>query len=342
MSNDTQPVSVIITTYNRSTLLPRAIHSALNACSEIDEVIVVDDGSTDDTPSVVKQFEGMIRYFRITNCGVASARNFGIRQSSNPLVAFLDDDDEWIPNKITLQRRLMAARSDVLFCFTNFYSQFSNGRTQKSCLFNWGQEVKDWARITGDMGTLYSEIAELPPSTEDFKVYIGNIYYHQMLDDYVLPSTMMVRRTETLDPACFEEGARLFESWAYSSLLSKLGKAAYLDIDTTCQHGHEGERLTDANQLIKLATKIRVLEQEWGRNSEFLYVYRKDYEQRIDRERRALIREMISNLKLRDARSELKKLHSQSLDSLSVLAHLPVTAVWLLLKARALMKSALK
>jgi len=85
-------VSVVITTYNRSELLPRAIESALNAGTDL-EVIVVDDCSTDDTPEVCAHIPG-IRYVRLdANRGLANARNVGIAESSSEFIALLDDDD---------------------------------------------------------------------------------------------------------------------------------------------------------------------------------------------------------------------------------------------------------
>ena len=79
-------ISVVITTYNRSRLLPRAIESAQSAGTDL-EVIVVDDCSSDDTPEVCAQIPG-IRYVRLTvNRGLANARNIGIAESSSEFIA---------------------------------------------------------------------------------------------------------------------------------------------------------------------------------------------------------------------------------------------------------------
>ena len=109
-------VSVVITTYNRARLLPRAIESAQNAGSDL-EVIVVDDCSTDDTPEVCANIRG-IRYVRLnTNQGLASARNAGIAESRSEFIAFLDDDDLRLPGSIDKQLQTLTADDRIALCY---------------------------------------------------------------------------------------------------------------------------------------------------------------------------------------------------------------------------------
>ena len=102
---DDPRVSVIITTHNRATLLPRAVHSVLAQTYGDYEIIVVDDGSSDDTQAVIADFEDQrIRSVRRNRSGGASAaRNTGISKSRGEYIAFLDDDDEWTPTKLERQ-----------------------------------------------------------------------------------------------------------------------------------------------------------------------------------------------------------------------------------------------
>lgn len=94
-------VDVIVPTYNRSEYLQCAIWSVLNQTFEDLTLIVVDDASEDDTPSVVKHFnDKRIKYIRhAANCGEAFARNTGLSAASAAFVAFLDDDDGWLSEK---------------------------------------------------------------------------------------------------------------------------------------------------------------------------------------------------------------------------------------------------
>jgi glycosyltransferase involved in cell wall biosynthesis len=100
----TPSISAIITAYNYARFLDAAITSVLNQTHRPDEIIVVDDGSTDDTAQVVAKYahEG-VRYVYKENGGAGSARNKGIRESKSDLVAFLDGDDQWLPDKLALQ-----------------------------------------------------------------------------------------------------------------------------------------------------------------------------------------------------------------------------------------------
>jgi Glycosyltransferases involved in cell wall biogenesis len=102
-------VSVIIPTYNRAEFLSSAIASVLNQTFQDFEIIVVDDASTDNTHQVVSSFDNYrIKYIRHeTNRNGSVARNTGIMMSSGEYIAFLDDDDEWLPEKLKIQVSLL-------------------------------------------------------------------------------------------------------------------------------------------------------------------------------------------------------------------------------------------
>ena len=92
-------VAAVIPSYNSSHLIRRALDSVVNQTRPVDEIIVVDDGSTDNTAEVVAAYAG-VRYIRQENAGVSAARNTGIHAAQSEWVAFLDADDEWLPQKI--------------------------------------------------------------------------------------------------------------------------------------------------------------------------------------------------------------------------------------------------
>src|SRR3989344_7750625 len=100
-------VSVIIPTYNRASLLSRAIESVMNQTFKDFELIIVDDGSIDNTRDMVERFRRMdarVKYLRQENSGTpASPLNIGIKNSQGEYLAFLDDDDEWLPQKLEKQ-----------------------------------------------------------------------------------------------------------------------------------------------------------------------------------------------------------------------------------------------
>jgi GT2 family glycosyltransferase len=92
--------SVVIPTYNRGKLLPVAVESALSQTCTPLEILVVDDGSTDDTREVARGFPSQVTYIRQENGGVSVARNRGIKKARGDIVAFLDSDDAWEPDKL--------------------------------------------------------------------------------------------------------------------------------------------------------------------------------------------------------------------------------------------------
>ena len=115
-------ISVIIPTWNRADLLGRAIRSVLAQDLTPGELIVIDDGSTDCTPNMVRamadQVEVPIRLLRQENRGAAAARNRGIEAVRGELLAFLDSDDWWLPNKLALQATALATHPGHLISHT--------------------------------------------------------------------------------------------------------------------------------------------------------------------------------------------------------------------------------
>lgn len=96
-------ISVIIPAFNRACCVPKAIESVLGQHFKPFEVIVIDDGSTDDTPAVLQAYGNSIRVLRQPNQGVSAARNQGISAATGDWIAFLDSDDEWCPGKLERQ-----------------------------------------------------------------------------------------------------------------------------------------------------------------------------------------------------------------------------------------------
>lgn len=109
-------VSVVIPTYNRSSSVRESIESALAQTHREIEVIVVDDGSTDDTAAVLASYGGRIRAVRQDNAGPSAARNRGFRESRGAILAFLDSDDTWLPDKIARQVALMERGGPEMAC----------------------------------------------------------------------------------------------------------------------------------------------------------------------------------------------------------------------------------
>jgi glycosyltransferase involved in cell wall biosynthesis len=114
VTNDFMPfVTVIIPTYNRADLLSEALESVFRQTYRDYEIIVVDDGSTDDTPRITEQYKDKITVIRQTNGGRSRARNAGIAAARGRYIAFLDDDDLWVPRKLEQQVRILEENPTV-------------------------------------------------------------------------------------------------------------------------------------------------------------------------------------------------------------------------------------
>jgi glycosyltransferase involved in cell wall biosynthesis len=134
-------VSVVIPCFNYGRFLPEAVDSVLSQGVTDLEVIIVDDGSTDETPEVVARLtDPRIRAYRFQNGGNSAARNHGIELARGEFLAFLDADDRWLPGKLERQLALLEAEPGVGMVFTDFrrFDDHGSSRRPSSISFrNW-------------------------------------------------------------------------------------------------------------------------------------------------------------------------------------------------------------
>lgn len=121
-------VSVIIPTYNRAELLALTLESVLAQSYPLLEIVVVDDGSSDHTATMMNQYSGRVTYIRQTNQGEAVARNNGIQASTGEFLTFLDDDDLILPTKIARQVAYLQAHPEVGLVHCRYYHMDETGR----------------------------------------------------------------------------------------------------------------------------------------------------------------------------------------------------------------------
>ena len=130
-------VSAVITTFNRANLVSDAISSVLTQTFENFELLILDNGSTDGTQEAVATFsDKRIRYVRHTPMGISQQRNLALREAKSPFVAFLDDDDIWLPTKLEIQYEAISRMPGVSLVFGDYF--FFNG-VKKSKVFGSSQ-----------------------------------------------------------------------------------------------------------------------------------------------------------------------------------------------------------
>lgn len=246
MSGIGSPVSVVIPTYNRAHLLPRAMRSVLAQTWSDIEVIVVDDGSIDETPDVVRRVrDARVRLIRLDrNGGAARARNEGVRAASGEWVAFLDSDDEWVREMLELQvERLVreGCHATVVYCQGHLHNEVT-GRMTRLYVTPYEGDVFDrllagWIPVTTSMFLVKrsSLVAvggfdERLQCLEDYDLWLRLAEASNYFGVVDLP---LVIKREGLDPRMTSDPVerlrafRIFDGKWRSVIERRLGRAAY-------------------------------------------------------------------------------------------------------------------
>jgi glycosyltransferase involved in cell wall biosynthesis len=187
-------VSVVIPAYNQAHYLAEAIQSVVNQTFEDYEIIVVDDGSTDDTQLVAQQFEPSIRYIYQDNQGLAGARNTGIQHARGDLIALLDSDDAWLPTFLASMVSLMETKPQAAVCYCGVIYIDSLGRKL--------------------------------PQSGNTRVLSSEVMYDTILRmNFLIPSTIIMKRSVVITASLFDVNFRRLQDW---ELWVRLLRAGYI------------------------------------------------------------------------------------------------------------------
>lgn len=318
-------ISIIIPTYNRAELIVRSVESGLAAMSPEDELIVIDDGSTDNTAEVLQPYRDRIRYVRNEivedeqnrnlGSGAGRARNLGIKLAKSPLVAFLDSDDEWMPEKLYLQRKVMESFPKVVFSFSNLFARRPDGEIVHDILDIWRKDsavgyikVKECLNKILTPGIPFSSIASLPLGVDDFNVYVGHIYNTLMDVYWVWTCAIMVRKEVAGKAFRFAEDRHIFEDWECFARMAKLGPAAYLDRELAIQNIHPGIRNTDVGPLQQATDRINLLHRIWGADESFMKGNSSRFRDVLHRQHLLRAKYLIKQGRMKEAKEDLKLL----------------------------------
>ena len=278
-------VSVIVPTYNRAALLCEAVNSVLQQTYQNIEIIVIDDGSTDNTTEVMAAYGDRVRYTRRPNAGVNAARNLGLKQARGEFVALLDSDDLWAPFKIELQVRLMRHFSAAGFLFSNF--QIFHGRTPEADLYLVMDGLATWFEHVPKRVDPYSwhtpyaslKGPRLQLPREDFTISGGDIYYSSLFCPYVLPSTALIRKSAIPAKLRFPEIDSVGD-WEFFTRLSKEAGCLYIDLATTFNRSHEDAvRLTRVDPKLRIGRRIAMIDRLWRADKQLYAEHRDDIDE---------------------------------------------------------------
>jgi glycosyltransferase involved in cell wall biosynthesis len=228
-------VSVIIPTFNRLGTIARAVNSVLAQSWSPLEVIVVDDGSTDETTQLLAKYGNKIRVIRQSNQGASAARNAGIKAATGEIISFLDSDDSWLPEKTERQVRLLqrTESSGVKCCVCNATMLFGTGTTTSFAAAGLHPQLREgiWTNPAEVLTTRF-------------------LFFNQVV---------AVRREALNQIGFFREDLRIMEDYDLALRLSLTGSWAFITDPLVVWHEDAGSGLSrNVSQLeiCQIALKI--------------------------------------------------------------------------------------
>ena len=252
-ADSSSSVSVIIPTFNGSRWVRDAIDSVLGQTYANLQVIVVNDGSTDDTHQVLASYGNRILCVQQLRKGVSAARNTGIRASQGKYIAFLDHDDLWLPDKLTLQVATLENNPDVAVVFCN-YTPFGNPVSY----------------LTGfDRAPVLRGIPRKKIPPHGFMLDRPSLFPEVLRDLFAMTSTILLRKECFDTVGLYDEEISGVEDWHMCLRLARRFRFAYVDMvlaqrrEHATNLSHQNEGVTELiNVLERLTQQIAFTPQE--------------------------------------------------------------------------------
>ena len=228
VTNSGERVSVVIPAYNASEHLGLAICSVLEQTRKVDEIIVIDDGSTDETRDVVLRYANQgVRYEWQKNQGSASARNRGVRLTSGDFIAFLDADDYWLPEKIERQLTMFKTSPALVLVSGDRIFWDVDRSLKRKQIFSNNTKLKNYQ----------TEIV--------FENVVGN------------PSMVMIKRTVLDQSGLFDPALRFGDDWDMWIRVLALGEIAFVPEPITVYRWHK-KSLSQSHKKACLASYRKI------------------------------------------------------------------------------------
>lgn len=232
-----EKVSIVLPTYNRGYIIKESISSVLNQTYSDFELIIVDDGSTDDTEDIINSIDDKrIKYIKLEqNSGVSNARNIGIEHSSYNYIAFQDSDDKWLPTKLEKQVKLLKqSSSNVGFVYHAIKYDFDNG---------------------------YYLI--IPDEKIKVEKKVKNIYAQMLYDNLIGAPTLLIKKECFDKVGKFDVSWRSLEDYDFALRLTKEYEAEYIDeVLLDCTYSENGISANSYAYLIASCNLVAIYKKD--------------------------------------------------------------------------------
>lgn len=253
-------IDVVIPTYNRAYCIERAIGSVLAQSYRHFNVIVVDDGSTDNTPELMRQRyanDPRIKYIYQKNAGVSAARNRGFAEVSGEFVALLDSDDVWKPWKLELQVACMRKFPAVGMVWTDMEAVDAAGEVFDPKFLRTMYHAYRWFS-NEDLFTHVERLSQVAPelaaTVGDIEIYSGDIYSQMIMGNLVHTSTAMLRRDRFECVRTFNEDLKFSgEDYDFHLRTTRAGPVALANVSSIQYQKGLPDRLTRPEYGIHIA-----------------------------------------------------------------------------------------
>ncbi|MGE3508295.1 MAG: glycosyltransferase family 2 protein [Vicinamibacterales bacterium] len=219
--------TAIVPAFNCAAYVGAAIQSILEQTRHVDEIIVVDDGSTDDTSTVAQSFGERVTYVRTSNQGAAGARNAGLDRARGDFIAFLDADDAWYPEKIAHQLDALTRHPELQAVCCEFGMADESGRIVETRYIK--RKYRVFADHRLDWPAMFPHSEPVPADSRSGTLYYGDAYRALFLGNFVNTSSIVLRRTAIEKAGRFTVGRRTQEDYEYWLRVAAAGALGYID-----------------------------------------------------------------------------------------------------------------
>lgn len=261
----TPTVSVVIPSFNSASFIASTLSSVLSQTWPFLEVIVIDDGSTDTTADVIRPFLERIVYVRQGNQGLAAARNAGLSRATGELVAWLDADDLWNPEKIALQVAVLREHPECAVVGSDFSAFDDSGWIDHSHAARYFGVIE---RTPGGLAGFFPQRRELETAHHPHVGTSGSVVLHWgelrrrlLWGNVLLPSTMLFRRDAALRVGGLDASFRRDADWEYAIRLATQGSVAFIDRPLIRYRYSPGQMSSDEHLADIALSRVLVLEE---------------------------------------------------------------------------------